>query len=70
MANIREDMVKRAVVFLRHPKVKYAPRERQVAFLTDKSLTTEVSEDIHLYLVSMYDIICVTTHQIRPQTWV
>ena len=39
---IRPDMVKRAVTFLRHPKVKGAPQEKQMAFLKDKSLTTPV----------------------------
>lgn len=39
---IRPDMVKRAVIFLRHPKVKGAPQEKQMAFLKDKSLTVPV----------------------------
>lgn len=39
---IREDMVKRAVGFLRHPKVTGAPQDKQIKFLTDKNLTTEV----------------------------
>lgn len=39
---IREDMVKRAVGFLRHPKVTSAPQDKQIRFLTDKNLTTEV----------------------------
>lgn len=42
MADVRQDMVKRAVVFLRHPKVVDAPREKQIAFLRDKALTSEV----------------------------
>lgn len=43
MSSIRQDMVKKAVSFLRHPKVKNAPLEKQVSFLRDKSLTTEVN---------------------------
>lgn len=39
---VRPDMVKRAVIFLRHPKVKGAPQEKQMAFLKDKSLTQPV----------------------------
>lgn len=39
---IRPDMVKRAVTFLRHPKVKGAPQEKQMAFLKNKSLTIPV----------------------------
>lgn len=40
---IREDMVKRAVGFLRHPKVTGAPQEKQTRFLKDKKLTSLVS---------------------------
>ena len=43
MSTIRQDMVKRAVAFLRHPRVKDAPREKQLAFLDKKALTKEVS---------------------------
>eukprot|EP00904_Undaria_pinnatifida_P007054 jgi/Undpi1/3479/HiC_scaffold_16.g06851.m1 len=44
-AAIRPEMVKRAVVFLRHPKVKGAPQEKQMAFLKEKSLTdSEIQE--------------------------
>lgn len=54
MASVRQDMVKRAVVFLRHPKVKDASQEKQIAFLKDKSLTTEVIMRMkclyHIYL--------------------
>lgn len=39
---IREEMVKRAVGFLRHPKVTGAPQPKQVQFLKDKNLTSEV----------------------------
>ncbi|CAN0318082.1 unnamed protein product [Ectocarpus sp. 6 AP-2014] len=41
MVDIRQDMVKRAVSFLRHPKVKGAPEAKQIAFLKDKQLTAE-----------------------------
>ncbi|CAM9325384.1 unnamed protein product [Hapterophycus canaliculatus] len=41
MAAVRQDMVKRAVGFLRHPKVKDAPQEKQIAFLKDKNLTKQ-----------------------------
>ncbi|CAN0159149.1 unnamed protein product [Pylaiella littoralis] len=34
-------MVKRAVGFLRHPKVKGAPQEKQITFLRDKKLSPQ-----------------------------
>lgn len=43
MSTIRQDMVKRAVAFLRHPSVKDASREKQLAFLKGKALTQEVN---------------------------
>lgn len=60
---MRQDMVKRAVVFLRHPKVKDAPREKQVAFLKDKSLTTEVRpQQLLLYYLCMIVLVLKTWH--------
>lgn len=69
-AAIRPDMVKRAVIFLRHPKVKGAPQEKQMAFLKDKSLTAPVRvgvgdqgwswfrDGVHLYVVCTRSSCC------------
>lgn len=50
MTSVRQDMVKRAVGFLRHPKVKNAPEEKQIAFLKDKNLTQQVRKRHNLII--------------------
>eukprot|EP01133_Synstelium_polycarpum_P016141 gene16141-19206_t len=50
MPNIREDMVRRAVVFLSNPNVKNTALGRKVAYLEKKGLTTdEIKEALKRY---------------------
>lgn len=68
MSTIRQDMVKRAVAFLRHPSVKGAPREKQLAFLKGKALTQEVNSTKLLSLVHTSLLVHSTTVPSRAST--
>lgn len=59
---LREEMVKRAVGFLRHPKVKGAPQEKQIAFLKDKKLTAQVLYRNSAIIIQACDYYFVALH--------